>query len=452
MNKPISKRAFIRIISFSLIAVILMLSAAAIGYNMVQKYKSSVENTYKNALNRLSDHLTDLANTLTKGMYVKSESAKNKIYTKLAVSAQEAKDALSLLPVTLSDEQIIQKYLSQISDIAQYLQNKSMSFDSINDSDEEMLNSLRNYSKQLAASVEDTAYFYTNYGGDIMLSLVPQGNLSENITEGFTLDGTFRNISSEFTNYPTLIYDGPFSDHILHKTAEMSKNQREYTINEARYLGAVFLNIDENELKFANETLNNTPLYCFTTKDGTTNISICKQGGFIESFHKTVTHGDSVYDYDSALKKAQAYLKQKKFDNMKSSYGYISDSVATFNFSYVQDDVVCYTDLIKVGVAVDTGEIVSFGATGYIMNHKTRKLDKNTITLGQAKENVSDLLTIKEENTALIPTDGENEVLCYEFLCDGENDDKVLVYINAATGEEENIYILLKDENGTLTI
>ena len=86
------------------------------------------------------------------------------------------------------------------------------------------------------------------------------------------------------------------------------------------------------------------------------------------------------------------------------------------------------------------------------MNHKQRKLEKNTITLGQAKENVSDLLTIKEENTALIPTDGENEVLCYEFLCDGENDDKVLVYINAATGEEENIYILLKDENGTLTI
>ncbi len=451
MNKPISKRAFIRLISFCLAAITLMISAGFIGYNIVSGYKTSIESTYKNALNRLSDHLNDLTNTLTKSMYTKTPSAKNKIYTKLIISAGQAKDALSLLPVTLSDEQMIQKYLSQISDVAQYLQNKSLSLNSVSKKDEEMLNSLRDYSKQLAASIEDAAYFYTSYGGDIMLSQIPDGNMGQFNEVEYTLDSTFRNISGEFTNYPTLIYDGPFSDHILQRTAAMTKGQRDYTVNEARFAAAEFLDCDENELKFINETSNNTPMYCFTSKDGTVNISVCKKGGFIESFHKIAEHSKESYDYDAALKKAKSYLKSKKYDNMKSSYGYISDGVATFNFSYVQNGVVCYTDLIKVGVATDTGEIVSFSATGYIMNHKKRKFDDNTVSLGQAKGNVSDQLTIKSENIALIPTQGQNEVLCYEFLCKGQNDD-VLVYINAATGEEENIYILLKDENGTLTI
>ena len=48
----------------------------------------------------------------------------------------------------------------------------------------------------------------------------------------------------------------------------------------------------------------------------------------------------------------------------------------------------------------------------------------------------------------MIPTDGGNEVFCYEFLLEGEND--ALVYIYAKTGREENILILLQDENGTL--
>ena len=53
---------------------------------------------------------------------------------------------------------------------------------------------------------------------------------------------------------------------------------------------------------------------------------------------------------------------------------------------------------------------------------------------------------------AFIPTGGQNEVFCYEFLCSGEDDDKLLVYINASTGMEEHIYILLENENGVLAI
>jgi len=37
-------------------------------------------------------------------------------------------------------------------------------------------------------------------------------------------------------------------------------------------------------------------------------------------------------------------------------------------------------------------------------------------------------------------------------VCKDENGANVIVYINAATGQEENMYILLEDENGMLVV
>ena len=58
------------------------------------------------------------------------------------------------------------------------------------------------------------------------------------------------------------------------------------------------------------------------------------------------------------------------------------------------------------------------------------------------------------ERLALIPTSGQNEVLTYEFQTRaGEGDDaqKILVYVNASTGAEEQILLLLETPEGTMT-
>ena len=47
------------------------------------------------------------------------------------------------------------------------------------------------------------------------------------ITEGFT------DFEEGYDNYPTLIYDGPFSDHILEKNPEMLKSASAVTLSDA---------------------------------------------------------------------------------------------------------------------------------------------------------------------------------------------------------------------------
>ena len=125
--------------------------------------------------------------------------------------------------------------------------------------------------------------------------------------------------------------------------------------------------------------------------------------------------------------------------------------MCVINFSLLQGSTVCYSDLIKVGVALDTFEIVFYEASGYIMNHKPRTLKVPVHTKEEAKKVISPHLKIKSTSLALIPSSGQNELYCFEFLCEGEQKEEILVYVNTETLIEEQIFILLKTDGGTLT-
>lgn len=452
MSKPVSKKAIVRLISFTLTAVLLLGGAGITGYNLISRYQNTIEYTYQSALNEFSDYITELKNTLSKSIYANTTALRSDIYTKLMLNSQGAKSALGRLPVSIENEQALQKYLSQVGDFASAMQRKYLSGAVLS---EEEINSfiyLRDYCNGIAESIEELASAYGDGSADLGNGLIKDGNLNTILKADQVnlLDDGFRSIDDSFMEYPTMIYDGPFSDHLLTKKALLTENSEELSQEDALYNASVFLNCDKSELNLRSQTRGNLPLYCFSGED--MYISVTVQGGYIETMHKYREIGDIVLDYEDALEKAEYFLKEKKLYNMDESYGVISNGICTFNFAYEIDGITCYSDLIKVGVALDNGEIVSYSATGYIMNHKEREVPTAGISLRQASERLSNNLKIQEDNMAFIPTGGQNEVFCYEFLCSGEDDDKLLVYINASTGMEEHIYILLENENGVLAI
>ena len=101
---------------------------------------------------------------------------------------------------------------------------------------------------------------------------------------------------------------------------------------------------------------------------------------------------------------------------------------------------------------MDNGEILSFDARGYITNHTERELGTPEITREEAALKLSDSLNIVDSKLCVIPSDGLNERYCYEFYCRTDEGVHVLVYINADTGEEEQILLLQIGENGRLTV
>ena len=157
-------------------------------------------------------------------------------------------------------------------------------------------------------------------------------------------------------------------------------------------------------------------------------------------------------DLALAKQSARDMLDALGYANMESSYHEISGNVCIFHFSAFQNGVVCYTDLVKVGVALDSGRVVQLDARGYLMNHHNRSLPTLGLTQQQAAQQLSPLLQAESCRLALIPSAGQQERLCYEFLCRGRQDRLVLVYLNAATGVQEDLLLLQIGENGTLTV
>ena len=65
---------------------------------------------------------------------------------------------------------------------------------------------------------------------------------------------------------------------------------------------------------------------------------------------------------------------------------------------------------------------------------------------------VESSLEVRSHQLAVIPTAGQYEVLCHEFKCRRPDGGHAIVYVNAQTGQEEQILLLLEDETGTLVL
>lgn len=135
---------------------------------------------------------------------------------------------------------------------------------------------------------------------------------------------------------------------------------------------------------------------------------------------------------------------------MKATYYLKEGGIVTINYAYVQDNVTIYPDLIKIKVALDNGEILGMETSGYLNNHTKRDIPTPLISIEEAKESLNKNLEITTEDLAIIPTEWKTEIFCYEFK--GKIDDTdFLVYINALTGKEENILVIIDTPNGVLT-
>ena len=136
---------------------------------------------------------------------------------------------------------------------------------------------------------------------------------------------------------------------------------------------------------------------------------------------------------------------------MKETYYLKQEGIMTINYAYIQDGVVMYPDLIKVKVALDNGDILGIETTGYLNNHTIRNISNVKITKEEAKKTLNSQLNIESEGMAVIPTEWQTEILCYEFK--GKVDDtEFLVYINAENGREEDILVIKDTPNGILTM
>ena len=449
-----SRRASVRVISFTAAAVLALGGWALQSRQQAALYRRQLEYSYLRSLQQLASSMSSISADLEKGSYAGTAPQLSTISTRLWREAGTAKTALTALPVGESHLDSTNLFLSQVGDYAMALSRKTAAGQELTDEEQQNLVTLLDHAKKLEEQVsrlEQSASSGELDASAIAARYIAQQNSGDGGQEaqGFEQD-SYAEMEEGFEGYPRLIYDGPFSTHLTDREPAMLERLSNVSREAARNKAATAAGLELSKVSFDQDEHSNIPSYCFSGGDCT--IGVTKQGGFVTyMINSRETNGQNL-SVEQAEQSAKAYLRTLSYYNMESSYHEITNGICIFNFAYMQDDVTCYTDLIKVGVALDDGGVVLLDARGYLTNHQDRLLPAPSLTAAEAAGSVSGALEIQSSRMALIPSPGQNGVLCYEFSCIGREDQPVLVYVNARTGAEEQILMLIISEAGELTV
>lgn len=439
----IKRQTFIKTISL-LSAALLVIGGFAIKERIrSRKYLLMIENQYSRAFEQLNSSLNNISMSVEKIVYVSSAKKMGSLAAEIFSEAELAKSALSELPMGESNISTIYRFLSQVGNYALAVSKNITNENTVTDKQRDELKTLSSTAKTVTQVINDSAIEYNN---PQQWAQVIENKLNDVISEqGFA--SSLTQLEEDLSDYPTLIYDGPYSDHILEKEPLMTTGAKEYSEAEALERARQVAGENEN-LIF--EEMQNGKIEGYRFTDNNVNITVSKSGGYVVYMRKNRMVGENLLSYEQALSKAKRFLESMQINNMIDTYFYTDNGVCVINFAYLDGQTICYTDLIKVGVAMDTGEIMLLETAGYLTNHTDRAFQTPDFTVEQAMEKISSDLEVEKSSVTLIPTDSGGEVRCYEFLCLGEENQEILVYINVKTLEEEQIYILLKTDGGTL--
>ncbi len=438
-----SRRNTVRVVSFSL-AVTLSFALFSFKTKLERdNYALQAQNRYSHTLNELCASTDSMALLLQKMQYFTSPEKLSSAAATLLTQAEISKNALAQLPIG-NEIDALNKYLSQIGNYAAALAKKAGKTGRLTAEEAENIEYLSGVSQAVAQTLNNSRNSFDN--SEYWYKTVQ--NSLKNQIDTTALEQSFSDLQEDFKDYPTLIYDGPYSEHILTKSPEMLANAKAVTKVEAEKTALEWTDSEAGDLDFAGETAGSIATYDFYGAG--ISVSVTQKGGYVLYLSRQFKINEIKIDSGAALKNAAEFLRKNNMLNMEKTYYFESDGVCTVNYAYRQGGTLCYTDLVKVGVSMESGEIVFYEAGGFISNHKSRSLSTPKYGISAAQKAVSNKLKVKSNQQALIPSTAQEEKLCYEFLCQNSDCQEILVYINANNLEEEEILFLLKSDGGTL--
>ena len=444
----IRKKHLIIIISYLCAALAVLTGFICTGRQLQAEYQRRINAGYMRAFAELSADVSELDASLQKLLYSTSPSMFSALCSNIYGKANAAQTSLAELPLSDVTLENASAFIARTGDYANYISRQVSSGIGLGDEEYSNLQKLSDAASILAQNITE------------MLAELEQGSmrisdigLADSGSSGYQLVGErFQLVENEFPELPELIYDGPFSQHLQSSSPAALQGRANISAEQALEKAAAFAGLSPTELSVYYASNGDIPLHCFSTADGSCSVSVTKSGGEIYSMDKYRAVSSAKLNREQAVSAAAGFLAAQGYGELHDSYWTEYDGLLLINFASAQDGVICYPDLIKTAVALDSGEIIAFEAAGYISAHTERSIPQPAVSVSDARDRLSPVLNVLSSALCIIPTAGKNEVFCHEFKCENRSGDHYLVYINAETGLEEKILCLIESETGTLTM
>lgn len=444
MTLRFHRRTWIRLISYFLATCLVLGVWLGMTRSRAVYAERLLEYSYLRALSSLSDGLSDIQGDLAKLTYVSTPSLLSHMASRIWRTAAQCKESLAALSVDSAALENANRYLSQTGDYCMALARDFAAGTPLTPDAVDNLTALGGYGEQV---LTDLLVLQDEVQTGHLRLMDYEGGLSG--TQPVATTG--EESQDSLPEYPTLLYDGPFSDHMQSRTSVYLGGFRVMSPEDTRTRAASLLGVlpDQVEEDGGEESL----LPCDTYLYEAARIAITRQGGFLCYYLKPRQVTEAGMDTEDAIDRAVTFAAAAGYDGLEPSYYELRDNLLTVQLVRRQGDILCYPDQVKVEVALDNGEVLGCDARSYLMNHQqNRTLPAPAFSSAEAAGKLSAALAPGKVRLCIIPSEGMEELFCYEVQAVAQDGTELLVYLNAVTGEEEKILILSVTENGQLAL
>jgi germination protein YpeB len=407
-----------------------------------QAVQTELENVYQRNLFDLVEGVNNAEIKLSKAITSDDKDNQKKLLTEVVKNSRLAESAISSLPITQNSMADSVKFINQLggysTTVIENLASESRLSQEEKDNLEKLHNSLVKIKDRLNEYVDSIQKGKNIIKDDIKL-----------VGEENTLTVQLSASKDVSVDYPSMIYDGPFSDsetnYVVRGLKGAVVNQTDAKNNVMKHFKNISSIDYAGEIKSNFETIN---FDLSTTEGHELFVQVSKIGGNILTV-SGYQNGkvENEMSEEEAMKIALDFVRENGIENPQSVWQDSLNKEIYFNIAPVQNGIILYPDLVKVKVDLSTGTIIGYDATGYFINHVDRNLYGEFMGEENARKYVPKGFMTSVGRLVLAPLEYSREVVCYEF--ESEKDGRTYYfYINAVDGKLENILKVISDDQG----
>ena len=410
------------------------------GWLNMNGMEAEMASIHTESVYELNSIIDDLDAELAKARVSNSSAEQIKLLNQIAVDSEMAEVILERLPVDTTLTQNMTSFVNKMGDSATSMLNTLARGGKLSESQKATIEYMYETNQQMKSVINDMTASATPK--NIMKAW--KGKDGNFMSESF---GTLENTTVET---PKEINDGPFAENIKKVNAKALANLEEISSTEAEELAKkYFEKYDVKEANCTGEAIA-SQLECYNieleTKDGNMFAQLSKKGGKVVMFDSYKDCSQNNFSVERCIDIAEDFLESLGIDDMKAVWTSENGTTCNLNFVYEDDDIVFYSDMIKVKVCEERGIVTGMEALAYCLNHTDREAGDAQISKATAKSKLSSDFEVKGSRLAIIPLEDE-EVLAYEFYGSFGNND-YYIYIDAVTGDEVQVLTVIGTAQG----
>ena len=372
--------------------------------------KVSLENIYERNMSELIDNVNNSEVKLSKVLASDYKSYAKKMLDEISKNTTEAANNLSQLPLSIGGLEQTISFVNKVSGYSQSLAQKLDKGGVLTPQDKQTIANLHESFVELRDNLNKVSLDMSN--GNIF-------DLSQNV-EGDYNDFTIvmSGIKSADVDYPTMIYDGPFSDSQINKQIKNISNIISSEQVAREKIMQIFTNLSQDSIDYLGDTNGRFGTYDYkiSLQNGDDlYVQMIKNGAELLTVSGNNNSSAKNYTIEDAIQKAKDFVKRAGIEQMECVWSDVVDNDAYINLAPIQNDTIIYPDLIKVKIDLATGNVLGYESSSFYTNHTTRQIESPQITNEQAKKLVPDGYKILSCRNALAPLEYGREVLCKEL-------------------------------------